>query len=256
MPLRLRRRSASPPPPPPPPPDVIRVRDLDQQISGRKIPSLTEINLRPELDSPRFSFDSNGGGGSGFGTFRGGGLSSSISSPNLIDSRYSKKSSRRNDSATESDFCPICSLQFSDHPDSRVPRILPCLHTVCTGCLQRAEHFLVFLAKSASQTRQVRYSWRRRSARALLGNFICPFCHGTTTIFPVEGIRAFPVNRFISSKFRNSFSDSSSGTFNRQRLVFLGHLPISLKFRFTKNLFPQNLYSIQFTKIDSPKAFS
>ena len=208
MPLRLRRKSASPP-------DVIRVRDSDQQISGRKIPSLTEINLRPEPESSRFSFDCNGG--SSFSTFRGG-LSSSISSPNLIDSRHSKKSGT-NETSTESDFCPICSLQFSDHPDSRVPRILPCLHTVCTGCLQRAENFLVFLSKSSSQNRQVRYSWRRRSARALLGNFICPFCHGTTTIFPVEGIRAFPVNRFISSKFRNSFSDSVSGTFNRQRLV-------------------------------------
>ena len=201
--LKFNRKSSSP--------DVIRIRDTNREFCGRKIPSLTEIDLRPDLNTSECNR------GSRFSKFRNG-ITSSISSPNLIDSIHSKKSGR-NETGTESDFCPICSLQFSDHPDSRVPRILPCLHTVCTGCLQRAENFLVFLSKSSTQNRQVRYSWRRRSARALLGNFICPFCHGTTTIFPVEGIRAFPVNRFISSKFRNSFSDSVSGTFSRQRLV-------------------------------------
>jgi hypothetical protein len=116
---RFRRKSKSP--------EVIRIRDTNQEISGRKIPSLTEINLRPELNSSRFSLDSNGG--SNLSTFRSG-LSSSVSSPNLVDSQHKRPKAELD---LGSDLCPICSMPFDEQPESRVPRILPCLHTVCTG---------------------------------------------------------------------------------------------------------------------------
>ena len=212
MPFGFRRKSSSP--------DVIRMRDSNREISGQKIPSLTEIDKRfsdNNNDRSRFSFDLNGG--SSFSTFRSG-IPVSVSSPNLTDNPTKRKSFETNSGAPTS--CPICFIPFCDlvescsnANESRVPRILPCLHTVCTGCLQRAENFLVFLSKS--QNRTTRYSWRRRSTRALLGNFICPFCHGSTSIFLVEGIRALPINRFIKSLQTDYPEDPYIGSCNRQR---------------------------------------
>lgn len=196
--LKFNRKSSSP--------DVIRIRDTNREFCGRKIPSLTEIDLRPDLNTSECNR------GSRFSTFRNG-ITSSISSPNLIDSKYSKKP------INGTDLCPICLAPFSDQTESRVPRLLPCLHTVCTGCLQRAENFLVFLTKSGSApNRPTRYSWRRRSARALLGNFVCPFCHGMTSIFSSDGVRALPISKLIRSTSFSRSSESPTSSLNRQRL--------------------------------------
>ncbi len=208
MPFGFRRKSSSP--------DVIRMRDSNRDISGRKIPSLTELDRFSDSnnDRSRFSFGSNGG--SSFSTFRSG-IPVSVSSPNLTDHPTKRKSFETN--SGDPNVCPICNVPFSDERESRVPRILPCLHTICTGCLQRAENFLVFLSKNQNrnQNRTTRYSWRRRSTRALLGNFVCPFCHGSTSIFLIEGVRALPINRFVKAMQTKDPEDPFIGSCNRQR---------------------------------------
>ena len=137
MPFGFGRKSASP--------DVARIRDSSREKFVKKIPSLTEINALqcdflscsdqnlPRCNSSRFPLDTNGPSLSSFRV----GISSSISSPNLSESPYLKKRNiRKSEPKSGPNLCPTCSIPYNDENECRVPRILPCLHTLCTGCLQ------------------------------------------------------------------------------------------------------------------------
>jgi hypothetical protein len=201
MPFKFWRKSASP--------DVVRIRN----IAGRRIPSLSEIDTSPDLAFNAASHQCSDS--RSFSSFKAR-FPTSVSSPNLNAAPALKHlgNDRRPANFVAAGLCPICSLPFGDQSECTVPRILPCLHTFCTGCLQRAENFLVLLSKSGSLNRPTRYSWRRRSARASLGSFLCPFCHTETSVLLIEGIRNLPINRFILPTPPAIKSDQH---FNRQR---------------------------------------
>lgn len=93
-----------------------------------------------------------------------------------------------------SNQCPTCDEEFNEMIEARQPRLLPCLHSFCTQCLQKVQDYLEALHTSKSRPSS-RYSWRRHqsptrssssspstSCKIVLGHFLCPLCHNMTPI--------------------------------------------------------------------------
>ena len=76
---------------------------------------------------------------------------------------------------TENLTCPLCYDLFDD--DARLPKGLPCYHTICLGCLQS------WLANYSAG-----YNPNRKN-----GYLVCPLCQSPFSI-PVEGVKAVPTN--------------------------------------------------------------
>ena len=137
--------------------------------------------------------------------------------------------------------CPTCGLAFDEAIIARQPRLMPCLHSFCTQCLQNVYDHLETLHVSRinkSATSRSRYSWRGKhqqnscgtgsgsnsnssrsnssspqSVKSILGHFMCPFCHNMALIY--NGGReailcSFPIDQLVLSIISTEQSSSSS----------------------------------------------
>ena len=138
--------------------------------------------------------------------------------------------------------CPTCGLAFDEAIIARQPRLMPCLHSFCTQCLQNVYDHLETLHVSrinkSATSRISRYSWRGKhqqnscgtgsgsnsnssrsnssspqSVKSILGHFMCPFCHNMALIY--NGGReailcSFPIDQLVLSIISTEQSSSSS----------------------------------------------
>ena len=166
--------------------------------------------------------------------------------PNSTTSKTTKGSSAAASTTASSPSpttrsCPTCGLAFDQAIIARQPRLMPCLHSFCTQCLQNVYDHLETLHVSRinkSATSRSRYSWRGKhqqnscgtgsgsnsnssrsnssspqSVKSILGHFMCPFCHNMALIY--NGGReailcSFPIDQLVLSIISTEQSSSSS----------------------------------------------
>ena len=166
-------------------------------------------------------------------------LSLTKSTNNGVQQPNSKILSKTTSPPTTS--CPTCGLAFDEAIIARQPRLMPCLHSFCTQCLQNVYDHLETLHVSRinkSATSRSRYSWRGKhqqnscgtgsgsnsnssrsnssspqSVKSILGHFMCPFCHNMALIY--NGGReailcSFPIDQLVLSIISTEQSSSSS----------------------------------------------
>ena len=145
-------------------------------------------------------------------------------------------------SSTPTTSCPTCGLAFDEAIIARQPRLMPCLHSFCTQCLQNVYDHLETLhvsrinKSSNSRSASSRYSWRGKhnqcqngngsnsnstsrsnssspqSVKSILGHFMCPFCHNMTLMY--NGGReailcSFPMDQLVLNIICTKQSSSS-----------------------------------------------
>ena len=124
--------------------------------------------------------------------------------------------------------CPTCGLPFEESVIARQPRLMPCLHSFCTQCIQNVYDHLETIQssriKSYNSRPSSRYSWRKQhspnrsnssspqSVKSILGHFMCPFCHNMATIY--NGGRevilsTFPMDYLILNKSTSNKSKTA-----------------------------------------------
>ena len=124
--------------------------------------------------------------------------------------------------------CPTCGLPFDESVIARQPRLMPCLHSFCTQCIQNVYDHLETIQtsriKSYNSRPSSRYSWRKhhspnrsnssspQSVKSVLGHFMCPFCHNMAIIY--NGGRevilsTFPMDYLILNKSTSNKSKTA-----------------------------------------------
>ena len=124
--------------------------------------------------------------------------------------------------------CPTCGLPFEESVIARQPRLMPCLHSFCTQCIQNVYDHLETIQtsrmKSYNSRPSSRYSWRKhhspnrsnssspQSVKSVLGHFMCPFCHNMAIIY--NGGRevilsTFPMDYLILNKSTSNKSKTA-----------------------------------------------
>ena len=162
--------------------------------------------------------------------------------PNSTTSKTTKGSSAAASTTASSPSpttrsCPTCGLAFDQAIIARQPRLMPCLHSFCTQCLQNVYDHLETLhvsrIKSNSRSASSRYSWRGKhhqnsngsnsnssrsnssspqSVKSILGHFMCPFCHNMTLMY--NGGReailcTFPMDQLVLNITKQSYLNKS-----------------------------------------------
>ena len=139
--------------------------------------------------------------------------------------------------------CPACDEKYDEIQELKQPRILPCLHSFCTGCLIKVYDYLEAL-HAASLKQQAsrpasRYSWRARHSspsrgssptrtvnNGVLGLFICPQCHNSALISAsnegrecIKGLFPLDPLAIFALKDSNSSGSESSSSSNKSQLL-------------------------------------